>query len=65
MGARVYDVPSSTSEPLSNFQGEFEVPVTPTEMPLPSGDESSQNSEEIKIDFRDEGTVTGDYEEVD
>lgn len=65
VGARVYDVPSSTSEPLSNFQGEFEVPVTPTEMPLPSGDESSQNSEEIKIDFRDEGTVTGDYEEVD
>lgn len=67
VGAQVYDGMSTSSDQLDNFQHEFEASDSPSgEIAAPhSGDKSSKNTDEIKVDFSDDGTVTGDYEEVD
>ncbi len=67
VGEQVYDGMGTSSDQLDNFQHEFEASDLPSgEIAAPgSKDKSSKNTDEIKVDFSDEGTVTGDYEEVD
>jgi molecular chaperone DnaK len=70
VGTKVYDSMPVGSDSLDNFSQDFEASEQPSfEIAAPPNaePESSPSSAEpeVKFSFSDEGTVTGDYEEVD
>jgi molecular chaperone DnaK len=63
VGSQVYDGVSTNKDQLNDFQQGFDVLETSSGEISPNL--QPENQEQYKSNFNDQGTVTGDYEEID